>query len=303
MRASDVATQLGGRFKLDKAPSAVSHAGRRRTLSFVELKSDRHVPFQTAPRVHEDAYIVGVIMQDFPQYKYWEDGRAAPVRDLSKGQVTFNDMRLDGRAIMDRPFHTVYCHIPRAALDEIYDERATGLSNLRYEPGMGMADVIIRNLILSARGALVQGQVCNQLYLDHVGLALVSHLAMNYADRSAVAVTKGGLAPWQQRRVLDMMDARLASPPGLADLAAECGLSVRHFTRAFVSTVGRSPHEWLRYRRIEVAKIMLVAQPDSGLPEIALRVGFADPGHFSRVFTTIVGTTPSAWRREMVGRR
>ena len=303
MRASDVATQLGGRFKLEKAPSAVSHAGRRRTLSFVELKSDRHVPFQTAPRVQEDAYIVGVIMQDFPQYKYWEDGRAAPVRDLSKGQVTFNDMRLDGRAIMDRPFHTVYCHIPRAALDEIYDERATGLSNLRYEPGMGMTDVIVRNLILSARGALVQGQVCNQLYLDHVGLALVSHLAMNYADRSAVAVTKGGLAPWQQRRVLDMMDARLASPPGLADLAAECGLSVRHFTRAFVSTVGRSPHEWLRYRRIEVAKVLLVGQPDSGLPEIALRVGFADPGHFSRVFTTIVGATPSAWRREMVGRR
>jgi|AraplaMF_Col_mMF_1032025.scaffolds.fasta_scaffold32678_2 AraC-like DNA-binding protein len=303
MHATDVASQLGGRFKLHKAPSAVSYAGRRRALSFVELKSDSHLPFQTAPRVQEDAYIVGVIMQDFPQYKYWEDGRPAPIRDLLEGQVTFNDMRLDGRAIMDRPFHTVYCHIPRAALDQIYEDRGTGLSHLRYEPGLGMTDVIIRNLVLSARGALVQGQASNKLYLDHVGLALVSHLAMNYADRNAVTFAKGGLAPWQQRRVEDMMDASLVSPPGLSELAAACGLSVRHFTRAFVSTVGKSPHEWLRYRRIEVAKTFLLAQPYQNVAEIALRCGFADPGHFSRVFAFVVGTTPSAWRREMVGQR
>jgi AraC family transcriptional regulator len=295
---AEVATQLGNRFQLAKAPTAVVNAGRKRKLSFVKLKSLHHSAFETAPRIKEDAYIVGVIVREFPDYKFWEDGRQAPVRTLLKGQVTFNDMRLDGRAIMDSPFHTVYCHIPRLALDDMFsEERQPKLRRLVYQPGIGMDDDVIRNLVLSARSAMVQGEATNRLYLDHVGVALVSHLASAYGEKDELAIVKGGLAPWQERRAKEMIEACITDPLGTEDLARECGLSVRHFTRAFMATVGKSPHEWLRYRRVERAKSLL-AGSELNLADIAASCGFADAGHFSRVFTAIVGTNPSNWRRE-----
>jgi AraC family transcriptional regulator len=299
MRTTEVATQLGNRFQLAKAPNAVVSAGRKRKLSFVELKSLHHAPFETAPRVKEDAFIVGVIVREFPDYKFWEDGKQARMQTLLKGQVTVNDMRLDGRAIMDSPFHTVYCHIPRSALDDVFNEEGhSKLGRLIYQPGIGMDDEVIRNLILSARSAMLAGEAANRLYLDHVGIALVSHLASNYGEKDQLAFLKGGLAPWQEKRAKEMIDACITEPLGTDDLARECGLSVRHFTRAFLTTVGSSPHEWLRYRRVEMAKSLLVGS-QLNLTEIAASCGFADPGHFSRVFRAVVGTTPTKWRREV----
>lgn len=34
------------------------------------------------------------------------------------------------------------------------------------------------------------------------------------------------------------------------------------------------------------------------LSEIALKVGFEEPAYFSRIFTKIMGITPSAYRRQ-----
>ena len=40
-----------------------------------------------------------------------------------------------------------------------------------------------------------------------------------------------------------------------------------------------------------------------GLPlaEIAISAGFANQSHFTRVFSTLVGVSPGAWRREVQG--
>lgn len=108
---------------------------------------------------------------------------------------------------------------------------------------------------------------------------------------------RGGLAPWQQRRALAMLEARLDGRIGIAELAGACGLSLSHFAHAFRRSTGMPPHRWLQHRRIEVARNLL-RQPRMSLAEIALACGFAGQSHFGRVFAAVVGRSPGAWRRE-----
>ncbi|MGY4257150.1 AraC-like DNA-binding protein [Bradyrhizobium sp. USDA 4516] len=43
----------------------------------------------------------------------------------------------------------------------------------------------------------------------------------------------------------------------------------------------------------------LMAARDLSLSEIAISAGFANQSHFTRVFSAVVGVSPTAWRREM----
>lgn len=107
----------------------------------------------------------------------------------------------------------------------------------------------------------------------------------------------GGLAPWQERRAMAMLEARLDGQIGIAELASACGLSPGHFAQAFRRSTGVPPHRWLQHRRIDLAQDLLrrTAMP---LADIALACGFAGQSHFGRVFADVVGSSPGAWRRE-----
>ena len=83
----------------------------------------------------------------------------------------------------------------------------------------------------------------------------------------------------------------------LSEVAAECGLSRGHFSKAFKTTTGQSPHAWLIERRIEAARQMLQASSAS-LSEIAIACGFADQSHLTRVFGARTGSSPALWRRQ-----
>ncbi|WP_345774966.1 helix-turn-helix domain-containing protein [Sinorhizobium prairiense] len=41
----------------------------------------------------------------------------------------------------------------------------------------------------------------------------------------------------------------------------------------------------------------MLLESDAALSEVAISCGFSDQSHFTRVFSSIVGTTPGAWRR------
>jgi len=106
----------------------------------------------------------------------------------------------------------------------------------------------------------------------------------------------GGLAPWQCKRAKEAMLDDLSVSPSLAEIAATCGLSSRHFLRAFKASNGMSPHRWLLKARVERAREMLEKTAES-VGEIANACGFSDQSHLTRTFRKLVGTPPGAWRR------
>ena len=112
---------------------------------------------------------------------------------------------------------------------------------------------------------------------------------------------RGGLAPWQVRRVAEMIRENLDGNIHLCDLARECGLSVSHFTRTFRKSFGMSPCRWLLERRIDRSKVLLVTS-DLPIADIAIRSGFSDQTAFTRAFGRIVGDSPGRWRRAVTSR-
>jgi AraC family transcriptional regulator len=81
----------------------------------------------------------------------------------------------------------------------------------------------------------------------------------------------------------------------VADLAEVACMSHAHFARAFKTTTGLAPHEFVSGIRLVLAKKMLT---DRHLPisDIALAVGFSSQSNFSRAFRDATGMTPRDWR-------
>jgi AraC family transcriptional regulator len=134
------------------------------------------------------------------------------------------------------------------------------------------------------------------------GLAFVEALAAGLSQQVAIhaggcappaARLRGGLSTVAKRRALEMMDAQLDASLTVDILAQEVGLSTSHFARAFRETIGRAPHQYLLARRLERARHLLEA-PDAVLSDVALRAGFADQAHFTRLFKREFGVTPGA---------
>lgn len=108
--------------------------------------------------------------------------------------------------------------------------------------------------------------------------------------------TKGGLAPWQIRKVTSHIEANLDTPIRSSELATVVRLSPCHFSRVFRNSFGCSPLEYVTRRRMEHAQGLMLST-DAPLSQIALDCGLADQAHFSRLFRRFVGETPRSWRR------
>jgi AraC-like DNA-binding protein len=108
---------------------------------------------------------------------------------------------------------------------------------------------------------------------------------------------KGGLAPWQRRRVVDLFHEHLDGELKLETLADECRLSVSHFARSFRRSFGTPAHRYLILKRVEIAKALL-SETNNSLVEVAAQTGFSDQAALTRAFANAVGATPAKWRRE-----
>ncbi|WP_161599704.1 helix-turn-helix transcriptional regulator [Pseudomonas arsenicoxydans] len=109
-----------------------------------------------------------------------------------------------------------------------------------------------------------------------------------------------GLAPWQERRAKGIIESRLNIGISVNQLASECSFSRSHFSRAFKLSTGITPHQYLLNLRIDKAKNLLSIQ-NLKIIDISTECGFSDSSHFTKVFSKLVGYTPSYWRRMTTG--
>jgi AraC family transcriptional regulator len=96
-------------------------------------------------------------------------------------------------------------------------------------------------------------------------------------------------------RVLRDLEAHVAEPHPLADLARAAGLSRYHFLRTFKRVTGVTPHQWLLRARLRAAAERLATTREP-VTEIALDVGFADLSNFVRTFRAEFRTSPRRYR-------
>lgn len=95
---------------------------------------------------------------------------------------------------------------------------------------------------------------------------------------------------------MDFLEANCLRTVRLQELAALTQLSENYVSRAFKASTGIPPLRWQMQARIRRVQAMLAATGAS-LTSVADAAGFSDQAHLTRVFKSIVGTTPAAWVR------
>ncbi|MEI9994057.1 MAG: AraC family transcriptional regulator [Rhizomicrobium sp.] len=285
------------RFGAPTAPAFVTRTLKKSAVAVTYLRQEQPT-FELSDRPPvEDAFLVSLGWGHYPKFQLFENDRAVPSEPIVGGTITIYDLKEAPRIHVNSPLIGLHFHLPRGAFDSLADEagvrRITGLNAAR---GRGIDDPVMRGLSMALMPAFETPEQASRLFVEHVTLAAAAHIAQTYGGMAIRAMKRGGLAPWQERRTMELIDAHLDGDLAPAAMAAECGLSASHFARAFRASTGMAPHQWLLRRRVEKAK---AAMRETVLPlaEIAVRCGFADQSHFTRVFTRIAGTSPAAWRR------
>ncbi|QXQ05354.1 AraC family transcriptional regulator [Sphingosinicellaceae bacterium] len=264
----------------------------RGVVSFSRVRAGEALGYIATP-VREDAIMLGFQHRDL-QADLFLDDRKVDVQGPNFGAFTLYDYRREWACSINTGFEATNLYVPRAVLDAASEDSRSG--DLIINAGICVVDPVIAGLVM-ALGAVFDGRSRpTTLFLDHIGWALAAHCTTNFlAARSSFKPIPGQLAPWQLRLAKDLMASRLDGEIRLSEIATACGLSVKHFARAFQRSTAAPPHRWLMQRRIERAQSLLLSTSDP-IAAIALECGFTDQSHFTTVFRRIVGVPPGAWR-------
>ncbi|AJA64129.1 MULTISPECIES: helix-turn-helix domain-containing protein [Bradyrhizobium] len=287
----------------DAPPSLIARSRRGVDVAVTETLNSEPVEGLSGS-LADDAYLVSLKLQDYPDCELWEHGKCFTKTDVRAGTTYLYDLRHDPRFVIDKPFHSVHFYLPRLTLDGIAREaRTPPIGDLACRYGFGHDDEIMRHVGALMLEGLRRPAEANQLFIDHMMLAFTAHIAQTYGGWQRVAdAARGGLSPWQVRRACERLDSDLGGTLSLQQIAAEFDLSVSHFSRAFRISTGLPPHQWLLRQRVKAAKQLMTLR-DLPLSEIAISVGFANQSHLTKVFSAQVGVSPAAWRREALGIR
>ncbi len=93
------------------------------------------------------------------------------------------------------------------------------------------------------------------------------------------------------------IEADLADPPPVTDIARRLGISTAHLRRLFRAATGLGVKPWLQRRRSERARHLL-QHTDRSIRDIAAELGFSDLQRFNKLIRHQFGLSPRRLRRE-----
>jgi len=248
--------------------------------------------------VAQDSFSLIYLFDHLPAHEFWSDEGHTNVADLPRGSVHIMDLRPSGNARFRSAFDTMNVALPRRALVALGEQLGvTAPEVLRTPRAWDWQDRIVGGLQVCLAEAIQAGPDVDNLVVDRLLLALMTHVAVTYGEmRAPSSSLTGPLSPQQVKRAQHAMADDLENGVSIADVARLCDVSPAHFSRAFKAATGATPSAWRLARRIDLAKNLL-ANGNHSLADVAVRTGFADQSHFTRVFAREVGSPPRTWKR------
>jgi AraC family transcriptional regulator len=128
--------------------------------------------------------------------------------------------------------------------------------------------------------------------------AIEGALLLLISDLARLPVLGERRRPRWFKVVEDAIEASIAAPPSITDLAALAGVHASHLLRTFRHYHGCTVATYVRRQRVERARVE-IASSKRPLSLIALDAGFADQSHFTRVFREAFGQTPGKYARSL----
>lgn len=189
---------------------------------------------------------------------------------------------------------------PLVQWQDVIDEASDGGFSLRRSEVYGgkLTSPLLQTVIRSLWAICdLEGAPC-RLLARAAGCEILAELCR--LGGAPFASARGGLAPWAERRCIDLMRARLAEDVSLDELAFEARLSPFHFARMFKQSVGLPPRVYLTRLRMEKT-CELLERTDLAIAEIASNVGYSSSRVLARVFLKQQGITTTAYRQAVRG--
>ena len=143
------------------------------------------------------------------------------------------------------------------------------------------------------------GAPADQLAIEAIALGLVARVFRRLTAGSRVRPddrAAGRLSGRKMALATEYVEASLGGTVTVTQLARLLGMSVSSFSVAFSATLGTTPARYVVERRVARARLLLV-QLELSVAEVALICGFSNQAHLTRVFKTLVGVTPGAYRK------
>jgi AraC family transcriptional regulator len=144
------------------------------------------------------------------------------------------------------------------------------------------------------RKMMLAGALCDSLLIEKEISALVAAVSLTESPPEQEGARRW-MTPRRLRQADSLIEAALARPLYVEDIAKKLGLSAGFFTRAFKAATGKTPHDYIVDRRLARARA-LIAGLDMPLASVALACGFTSQAHMTSQFRRRLGITPAAFR-------
>ena len=155
----------------------------------------------------------------------------------------------------------------------------------------------LATIVQLVRDEFREQRPAREVILSHLLEVLMIEALRSTAGTGAPPGLVRGLADERLAGALRRMHESPTREWTVAQLAKEAALSRSAFFARFSRAVGVAPMEYLLAWRMALAKNML-RQTESGIAEIAQRVGYRSASAFSVAFTRHVGLPPARYARE-----
>lgn len=215
----------------------------------------------------------------------------APSRAI---RTTFVPAGADMHMLCGSQSHSINFFFPPGFLQALAaDQNGRALAPLIFA-----SDERLHQLIRLLECEVAAPGFASKLMIEGLARSLAAMLAQINEHELAAVADRIFLAPAKLRRVIEFVDHSIEEDIALADMAAIAGLSTFHFSRVFKRATGSSPYHFVRERRLELSRKLLV-ETDMGIAELALVCGFANQSHFTAAFSRAMGISPARYRQLM----
>jgi AraC family transcriptional activator FtrA len=182
------------------------------------------------------------------------------------------------------------------------DRLMSRFPQIRVEPDVLYVD---EGNILTSAGSAAGIDLCLHIVRCDYGAEIANEIARRlvmpphreggqaqYVRDPIRSVATGGLAP-----VLQWAQAHLDEALRVEDMARRAAMSPRTFARRFRDQTGTTPHQWLMHQRLLSAQGRLEKSGEN-IDQVAEAVGLQTAATLRQYFSRVLGTTPTAYRRQ-----
>jgi AraC family transcriptional regulator len=232
--------------------------------------------------IHVGTPVVGICEEGLPKRRYLR----------TAGGINIVPAGARSRWLIESPMKLLHVRVPHRSFALAAQDLGLDSARVHLDARHQVRDARIEHIGHALLAENAEGNPNGPLFADSLSLALSVQLIRGFSRRAALASPRRiPLGPLQLKRVVEYIDAHLASPLSLRELSAVAGTSVSHFKLAFKQTFGTPVHRYVVERRVErAARLLAAGEPISS---VAAEVGFAHASHMARWMSRLLRVTPS----------